>query len=66
MARNYNSFADFEREEIRPGLRIGWSIEEIEESSGQELDFDADPFEQSLQEAEQDDDAAEDDDEEDD
>jgi len=56
MARSYNSFADFEREEIRPGLRIGWSIDELEESSGQELDFDADPFEQSLWEAEQEDD----------
>jgi len=55
MARSYNSFADFEREEIRPGLRIGWSIDELEESSGQELDFDADPFEQSLLEAEQED-----------
>jgi hypothetical protein len=55
MARSYSSFADFEREEIRPGLRIGWSIDELEETPGQDLDFDADPFEQSLWEAEQED-----------
>lgn len=53
MARAYNTFADFEREEIRPGMRIGWSVDEIEEPTAQELDFDADPFEQSLWEAEQ-------------
>jgi hypothetical protein len=46
--RAYRSFADFEREEIRPGMRIGWSVDEIEESMAQELDFDVDPFEAML------------------
>jgi hypothetical protein len=45
MARHYNTFADFTREEIRPGLRIGWSLEDIEEPSREQVDFDADPFE---------------------
>ncbi len=49
----YSSFADFEREEIRPGMRIGWSVDEIEDASGEDFDFDADLFEQSLWEAEQ-------------
>ncbi|HLV65849.1 MAG TPA: hypothetical protein VKY73_08540 [Polyangiaceae bacterium] len=49
MARlpKYSSFADFEREEIRPSLRIGWSVDEIE-SEGPALEFDADPFEAAL------------------
>lgn len=51
--RAYRSFADFEREEIRPGLRIGWSVDELEEQSlSAELDFDVDPFEAALLEAE--------------
>jgi len=51
--RAYRSFADFEREEIRPGLRIGWSVDELEEPSmASELDFDVDPFEAALLEAE--------------
>jgi hypothetical protein len=63
MARStYTSFADFEREEIRPGMRIGWSVDELEEPSAQELDFDADPFEQSLWDAEQEDGDDDDDD----
>lgn len=48
-SRAYGSFAEFEREEIRPGFRIGWSVDELEEStSDDELDFDADPFEAGL------------------
>lgn len=51
--RAYRSFADFEREEIRPNLRIGWSVDELEEPSlASELDFDIDPFEAALREAE--------------
>ena len=50
--RGYRSFADFEREEIRPSMRIGWSVDEIEESMAQELDFDVDPFEAMLDSAE--------------
>jgi hypothetical protein len=30
-ARGYRSFADFERDEIRPGLRAGWSLDSITE-----------------------------------
>jgi hypothetical protein len=58
MARNraYRSFADFEREEIRPGLRIGWSVDDLEESSQNELDFDVDPWEAALDAAEYEDD----------
>lgn len=60
MARVYNSFADFEREEIRPGLRVGWSLEEIDDPNREELDFDSDPFEESLWAAEHEDDEDED------
>ncbi|MCA9591661.1 MAG: transcriptional regulator [Myxococcales bacterium] len=58
MSRNraYRSFADFEREEIRPGLRIGWSVDELEEPSRNELDFDVDPWEAALDSAEYEDD----------
>jgi hypothetical protein len=49
--RGYTTFADFQREEIRPSMRIGWSTDEIEHSS-QTLDFDLDPFEAQLWEAE--------------
>lgn len=45
--RAYRSFADFEREEIRPEMRIGWSTDDLETGSG-ELDFDLDPFEAML------------------
>ncbi len=47
--RGYRSYADFEREEIRPGMRIGWSCDELEEPSAEQaLDFDFDPFEAAL------------------
>ncbi len=50
--RAYRSFADFQREEIRPNTRAGWSIEDVEDPSAhQELDFDYDPFEAALQAA---------------
>ena len=52
VPRDYRSFADFEREEIRPGMRIGWSVDEID-STGEALDFDLDPFEAALWQAEQ-------------
>lgn len=40
----YRSFEEFEREELRPGNRIGFSLDDlIEETSFDgELDFDAD------------------------
>ena len=52
--KGYTTFADFQREEIRPSMRIGWTTDEIE-NSGETLDFDLDPFEQQLWEAEQED-----------
>ena len=54
-SRAYRSFAEFEREEIRPGMRIGWSVDELEESSrDREVDFDEDPFEASLWDVDED------------
>jgi len=50
--RTYRSFADFERELIRPAMRAGWSVDELEESNVDDLDFDLDPFEAALQAAE--------------
>lgn len=49
--RGYSTFQDFEREHIRPEMRIGWSTDELE-NSGDDLDFDLDPFEAALVEAE--------------
>ena len=55
--RGYRSFADFEREALRPGMRAGWSIDEIDmPDHHRELDFDLDPFEQALVDAESEDD----------
>ena len=51
LPKGYRNFQDFEREEIRPEMRIGWTVDELE-SPGQELDFDLDPFEASLWSAE--------------
>ncbi|HEX6273015.1 MAG TPA: transcriptional regulator [Polyangiaceae bacterium] len=50
--RGYTSFKDFEREEIRPDMRIGWSCDDEFEATGDDLDFDPDPFEKKMQEAE--------------
>jgi hypothetical protein len=57
MVRNqaYSSFADFEREEIRPGMRIGWSVDELEDASGEDFDFDSDLFEEAVWDAEEED-----------
>lgn len=52
----YRSFDDFQREEIRPGMRAGWSLDTIEDPNTRELDFDEDPFERALSEAEEEDD----------
>lgn len=52
--KGYMSFADFERDHIRPELRIGWSVDELEEPQAGDLDFDMDPFEAALWQAEQD------------
>ncbi len=54
-SRAYDSFAEFEREEIRPAMRIGWSVDELEETASEDdLDFDADPFEAGLWDLEED------------
>jgi len=50
--RGYRSFAEFEREALRPDMRIGWSVDDLEQPES-ELDFDADPFEAALLAAEQ-------------
>jgi hypothetical protein len=47
--RRYQTFADFERELIKPTLRAGWTVDELEESGIDDLDFDLDPFESALQ-----------------
>lgn len=52
LPKAYRSFADFEREEIRPGMRIGWSMDELSHGNESELDFDLDPFEAALEAAE--------------
>lgn len=54
-AKTFRTFAEFERETLRPEMRIGWTVDEIEDS-GAELDFDMDPFEAALWEAEHEDD----------
>jgi hypothetical protein len=56
MWPKYRSFDEFERDEIRPGLRVGWSLDNINDPNTMELDFDEDPFERALQEAEAEDD----------
>lgn len=56
MWPKYRNFDDFERDEIRPGLRAGWTLDSINDPSAADLDFDEDPFERALQEAEYEDD----------
>jgi hypothetical protein len=58
--RAYRSYADFERSEIRPAFRAGWSMDEIEQPNQQEIDFDVDPWEAALDAAEYEDDDEED------
>jgi hypothetical protein len=52
LPKAYSTFADFEREEIRPGMRAGWSMDDLSNSNEQVLEFDLDPFEASLEKAE--------------
>ncbi len=56
----YPTFDDFTREHIRPGLRAGWSLDDINDPIPQEHDFDVDPFEAALQAAEYEEDDPED------
>lgn len=62
MSPKYRSFDDFTRDHIRPGLRAGWSLDDIEDPIPRETDFDLDPFEAALRaaECEEDDDYDED------
>jgi len=52
--REYSTFEAFTREQIRPDMRIGWSTDELEHSGAEALDFDMDPFEAKLWQAEED------------
>jgi hypothetical protein len=54
MWAKYRSFDEFERDEIRPGLRVGWSLDNINDPNSIEMDFDEDPFERALLEADSD------------
>ena len=56
MIAKYRSFDEFERDEIRPGLRMGWSLDNINDPNSIEMDFDEDPFERALLESEPDND----------
>lgn len=60
MWPKYRNFDEFERDEIRPGLRVGWSLDNINDPSAAELDFDEDPFERALLESDADDEEEED------
>lgn len=48
----YRTFDDFTRDHIRPGLRAGWSLDNINDPIPEEHDFDLDPFEAALRAAE--------------
>ena len=54
MWAKYRSFEQFERDEIRPGMRAGWSLDNINDPNSIEMDFDEDPFERALLEADPD------------
>ncbi|HEX2879680.1 MAG TPA: hypothetical protein VHO25_09080 [Polyangiaceae bacterium] len=59
----YRSIEDFNRDEIRPGMRAGWSLDNISDPTILDTDFDLDPFEAALQEAELEDELEDSDDE---
>jgi hypothetical protein len=59
----YRSIEDFNRDEIRPGMRAGWSLDNISDPTILDTDFDLDPFEAALQEAELEDELDDSDDE---
>jgi hypothetical protein len=69
LPRSYRTLEEFEREEIRPSFRIGFSIDDFEESAFEgELSFEAEAERESaeLSAREEDDDEADDDDVDDD
>lgn len=48
IPKSYRSFADFEREEIRPSFKVGFSMEDLVEEATFEsdaFDWDKDPYE---------------------
>ena len=59
----YRNYEDFEREEIRPGMRAGWTLDNIHDPNQFEHDFDVDPFEAALEAAELEEEDDDDDDE---
>jgi hypothetical protein len=59
----YRSIEDFNRDEIRPGMRAGWSLDNISDPTILDTDFDLDPFEAALLEAELEDELDDSDDE---
>jgi hypothetical protein len=62
LPKAYRSFADFQREEIRPGMRIGFTMDDLHNPHEAEMEFDLDPFEAALEAAEYEDDDDDDDD----
>jgi hypothetical protein len=54
LPKFYRTFADFEREEIRPGFKVGFSMEDLvdeatfENSQGVDLDRDPLDWDESL------------------
>jgi hypothetical protein len=67
LPKNYRTMEEFEREEIRPSFRIGFSIDDLEESSFEaEMAFGAEQSEFELDSYDSSDDEEEDEDEDDD
>jgi len=65
LPKSYRTMEEFEREEIRPSFRIGFSIDDLEESSfeaehafgmEQQSEFALDSYESSDEEEDEDDD----------
>lgn len=47
IPKSYRTYADFEREEIRPSFKVGFSMEDLVEEATfevEQIDFDRDPF----------------------
>ena len=67
LPRSYRNMEEFEREEIRPSFRIGFTMDDIEEGAFEgELNFDLDQDNFELEaESRQDEDEDEDEDEDD-
>jgi hypothetical protein len=64
--RSYRTMEEFEREEIRPSFRIGFSLDDLEDSSFEaEMAFDLDRDELELSPSGQEDDVEDEDEDED-